>query len=86
MERIKIVNKSSCKVGDPIPGKTFKVELLRTGFVIEAYGSNRSGRAIGEAWRLLVLKVWRGFIFDALLIQKVANIQSVNAHIGEFDI
>ena len=63
-----------------------KVELLQTCFVIEDFGSNRIGIAIGNTWRLLVLKVRRDFIFDGLLIQNVANIQSVNAFIGEFDI
>ena len=42
--------------------------------------------AIGNAWRLLILKVRRDFILDGLLIQNVANIQSVKAFIGEFDI
>ena len=63
-----------------------KVELLQTRFVIEDFGSNRTGIAIGNAWRLLVLKVRRDFILDGFLIQNVANIQSVNAFIGEFDI
>ena len=62
---------------------------MQTCFVIEDFGSNRPGRtgiAIGNTWRLLVLKVRRDFILDGLLIQNVANIQSVNAFIGEFDI
>ena len=38
-------------------GKPLKVELLPTGFVIEDFGSNRTGiAAIGNAWRLIVLK------------------------------
>ena len=69
-----------------ILGKTLKVELLQTCFVIEDFGSNRMGIAIGNAWRLLALKVRRDFILDGLLIQNVANIQSVNAFIGELDI
>ena len=69
-----------------ILGKTLKVELLQTCFVIEDFGSNRTGIAIGNAWWLLVLKVRRDFILDGLLIQNVANNQSVNAFIGEFDI
>ena len=69
-----------------ILGKTLKVKLLQTCFVIEDFGSNRTGVAIGNAWWLLVLKVRRDFILDGLLIQNVANIQSVNAFIGEFDI
>ena len=66
--------------------KTLNVELLQTCFVIEDFGSNRTSIAIGNAWRLLVLKVRRDFILDGLLVQNVANIQSVNAFIGEFDI
>ena len=69
-----------------ILGKTLKVQLLQTCIVIEDFGSNRTGIAIGNAWRLLVLKVRRDLILDGLLIQNVANIQSVNAFIGEFDI
>ena len=49
-------------------------------------GATDLGIAVGNAWRLLVLKVRRDFILDSLLIQDVANIQSVNAFIGEFDI
>ena len=67
-----------------ILGKTLKVVLLQTCFVIEDFGSNRTGIAIGNAWRLLVLKVRWDFILDGLLIQNVANIQSVDAFIGEF--
>ena len=66
-----------------------KVELLQTCFVIKDFGSNRTGIAIGIAWRLPVLKVRRDLILDRLLVQNVAsffNIQSVNAFIGEFDI
>ena len=63
-----------------------KVELLQTCFVIECFESNRTDIGIGNAWRLLVLEVRRDFILDGLLIQNVANIQSVNAFIGEFDI
>ena len=59
-----------------ILGKTLKVEWLQTCFVIEDFGSNRTGIAIGNAWWLLVLKVRRDFILDGLLIQNVANIQS----------
>ena len=33
-----------------IPKKALKVELLDTCFVIENFGSNRSGIAIGNAW------------------------------------
>ena len=85
LERKEILNPSSCKVG--IMWKTLKVELLQTCFVIEDFGSNRTSIAIGNAWRLLVLKVRRDFILDGLLVQNVANIiQSVNAFIGEFDI
>ena len=71
-----------------ILGKTLKVELLQTCFVIEDFGSNRTSIAIGNAWRLLVLnsKVRRNFILNGLLIQNVAKIQSINAFIGEFDI
>ena len=67
-------------------GKTIKVEFLQTCFVIEDFGGNRTDIAIGNAWRLLLLKVRRDFIFDGLLVQHVANIQSVNAYIGKFDI
>ena len=45
-------------------GKTLKVELLQTCFVMEYFGSNRTGIAIGNAWRLLVLKVRRDFNLD----------------------
>ena len=69
-----------------IPQYTLKVALLQTCFVVEDFGSNRIGRAIGNTWRLLVLKIRRDFILEGLLIQNVANIQSVNAFIGEFDI
>ena len=72
--------------GGGILGKTLKVELLQTCFVIEDFGSNRTGIAIGNAWRLLILKVRRDLILDGLLFQNVANIQIVNAFIGEFDI
>ena len=61
-----------------ILGKTLKVELLQTCFVIEEFGSNRTGIAIGNAGRLLVLKVRRDFILDELLVQNVANSQSVH--------
>ena len=64
--------------------KTLKVELLQTCFVIEDFGRNRTGIAIGNAWRLLVLKVRMDFILDGLRIQNVANIQSVNAFLGQF--
>ena len=66
--------------------KTLKVKLLQTCFVIEDFGSNRTGITVENAWQLLVLKVRRDFILDGLLIQNVANIQSVDAFIGEFDI
>ena len=66
--------------------KTLKVELLQSCFVIEDFGSNRTSIALGNEWRLLVLKVRRDFILDGLLFQNVANIQSVNTYIGEFDI
>ena len=69
-----------------ILGKIFNVELLQTCFVIEDFGSNRTGIVLGNAWWLLVLRVRRDFILEELLIQNVANIQSVNAFIGEFDI
>ena len=38
-----------------ILGKTLKVELLQTCFVIDDFGSNRTGIAIGNAWWLLEL-------------------------------
>ena len=59
-------------------GKVLKVELLQTCFVNEDYGNNRMGIAKGNAWRLIVLKVRRDYILGGLLIQNVANIQSVN--------
>ena len=68
-----------------ILGNTLKVELLQTCFVVEYLG-NRTGIALGNAWRLFVLQVRRDFILDGLLIQNVTNIQSVNVFIGEFDI
>ena len=45
MERTEIVNQSSCKVGDP-GILTLKVEVLQTCFVIEDFGSNRTGIAM----------------------------------------
>ena len=63
-----------------------KVESLRNCFVIEDFGSNRTGIAIGNAWRILVLKVGRNFILDGLPIQNVANMQRVISIIGELDI
>ena len=69
-----------------ILGKTLKVELLQTCIVIEDSGSNISSIAIKDAWRLLSMKVRRDFIIDVLLMRTVANIESVNAFIGEFDI
>ena len=39
---------------DPmIMGKTLKVALLQTCYVIEDFGSKRRGIAIGNAWRIL---------------------------------
>ena len=38
------------------------------------------------ALRLPVLKAWKHFIVDVLLIKNVANIQSDNAFIDEFNI
>ena len=66
--------------------KTLKVELLQTIFVIEDFGSNKTDIIIGNAWRLLALKVRKDYILDGLLIQNVANIQSVHAFIGELSI
>ena len=68
-----------------MPGKTIEVYLMHTCFVIEHFGSNQTDIAKRNAWRLLVLKVWRVFILDGFLIQYVAYIQSVNAFIGSFD-
>ena len=68
-----------------ILGKTLEVILLQCSFVIEDFESNRTRIAIGSAWRLLLLKARRDFIVDGFLIKNVANIQSVNAFIGEFD-
>ena len=53
--------------------KTLKVELLETCFVIEDFGSDRTSIYIGNAWRLLVLKVRRDFILDGLLVQNVVQ-------------
>ena len=66
-----------------IMGKTLKVELLQNCFVIEDFRNDRTGIAIGNALRLLVLKVRRDFISDFWF-----KIQSVNAFTGicEFDI
>ena len=62
-------------------GKTMKVKLLQLCFVIEDFGSIRTGIAIGNAWRLPVLRVRRDFIFDGPLVQNVANIQRLaNVH------
>ena len=69
-----------------ILGKTSKVEVLQSFFVIEYFGNNRTGIAKINTWRLLLLKVRRDFIFDGLLVEIIANIQSDNVFIGEFDI
>ena len=67
-----------------ILGKTLKVELLQTCFVkIEDFGSNRTGITMGNAGRILVLKVRRDFILDGLLVQNISSIQSVNTFIGD---
>ena len=71
MERTEIVNQSSCKVGDP--GKYLESRVVAILLCNEDFGCNRTGIAIGNAWRLLVLKVRRDFILDGLLIQNVAN-------------
>ena len=49
-----------------------EVDLLQTCFVIEKFGCNWTGTAIGNAWRLLVCKVWgillwTDFLFKMLL-------------------
>ena len=59
---------------------------MQTCFEIEDFGSNRTGIALGNAGRHLVLKVLRDCILDGLLAQNVAYIQIVNAFFGEFDI
>ena len=41
----------------------------KTCFVIEHFGSNRAGKAIRNAWRVLILIVWTDFILDGFLIQ-----------------
>ena len=84
MERKEILNPSSCKVGDHV--KDLESRDAANLLCNWKFWSIRTSIAIGNAWRLLVLKVRRDFILDGLLVQKVANIQSVNAFIGEFDI
>ena len=54
-------------------GKTLKVELLQTCFVIEDFRSNGTGIALGNTWRFFVLKVRRDFILVGLLIQDVGS-------------
>ena len=84
MERIEIQNiTAGTRCG--ILRKTIEVYLLQTCFVVDNFGSNRTGIAIWNAWRLLVLKIWRDFTLDRFLIQHVAYIQSVNAFIDKFD-
>ena len=61
MKPTEVVSQSSCKVW--LLGKTLEVELLQTYFVIEDFGSNLTSNAIGNARRLLVLKVRMDFYF-----------------------
>ena len=70
-------------MGDP--GKDLESRVA-ANLLCKDFGSNKTGIDIGNAWRHLILKVRRDLILDGLLIQNVANIQSVNAFIGEFDI
>ena len=58
-------------------GKDLESRVAPTGFVIEHFGSNRTGIAIGNAWRLLVLIVRRDlflaqFWFRMLLTLKAS--------------
>ena len=43
------------------------VQMLQTCFVIDSIGSNWTGIFIGNAWRLLVCKVWGNITFIATL-------------------
>ena len=62
MERIEIQITAGTRSG--ILGKTIEVYLLQTCFVTETFGSSRTGIAIRNAWRLLVLKICRYFTLD----------------------
>ena len=59
-----------------------EVELLQTSFVVDNFGSNRTCIAIRNAWRLLVLKVWRNITLDDFFIQDIAYVQNVDALIA----
>ena len=46
--------------------------------------SEKGGSLFANAWRLLIFKVWRNITLDGFLIQDIAEVQSVDALIGEF--
>ena len=48
MERTEIVNQGNRQVGDS--GKDLESRVAQTCFVIEDFGSNRTGMAIENAW------------------------------------
>ena len=52
--------------------KTLEVDLLKTCFVVENFGSNRTSIALRNAWGLLIFKVWRNITLDGFLIQDIA--------------
>ena len=81
MEHTETLSQGRHKVGDA--GKDFEVGLLQTSFIIKYFGSNWASIAIGNAWRLIVLKVWGIMTLDWFLIQNFAEIQSVDALIGK---
>ena len=68
------------------PGKDLESRVLQICFVIEDFGINRTGIAIGNARRLFVLKVWRYFILDGLLIQNDATFKASMPLLAKFDI
>ena len=73
-----------------VQGRGFWERLLNSiccrllTFVIKNFGSNWTSIAIGNAWWLLVLKVWGNITLDGFLIQNIAEIQSVDALICKF--
>ena len=83
MERTEIVNQSSRKMGDP--WKDLESGVAANLLCNWRFLKQQNGYSYRKCMATL-LKVPRDFILDGLLIQNVANIQSVNAFISEFDI
>ena len=86
MERKEILNPSSCKVGDHVKDLESRVAAnLLCNWRFWKQQNEYSYRKC-MATPCTEYGVRRDFILDGLLVQNVANIQSVNAFIGEFDI